>query len=110
MKRPLGAILLLVASACNTDALPPAATFTSVNGNVVDAVSGKPVAGATITIDAILSATSDATGKFSVSQVPSGIVDYTVTATGYQLVTSSGSAEPNQPFVLNVTLDPATGH
>lgn len=100
--------LLLSVSACNSDALPPASGFATVQGTVLDAISNKPVAGAVVTIDTVLTATTDASGKFSIDKVPSGIVDYTVQATGYQVVTSSANVEPGKPFELDVTL--ATQH
>ena len=105
----LVALLLLAAAGCNTDALPPAAGYTTVSGAVLDRTS-KPVAGAVVTIDAILSATTDTEGKFSISDVPSGIVDYTIVAQGYQVVSASASLEPGKTFLLNVTLDPGSGH
>ncbi|HKU81566.1 MAG TPA: carboxypeptidase-like regulatory domain-containing protein [Candidatus Tumulicola sp.] len=110
MKSPLRAVLasLLLAvsaTACNNDALPPAAGFTTVAGTVVDAGS-KPVSGAVVTIDTLLTATTDANGKFSIDKVPSGIVDYTVQADGFALISSSTSVEPGKPFELDVTLAP----
>ena len=103
-------VLLAAATACNSDALPPAAGFTTVQGSVVDAISSKPIAGAVITIDTVLTATTDAGGKFSIDKVPSGLVDYTVQATGYTLVTSSTSVEPGKPFELDVTLGTQPSH
>jgi carboxypeptidase family protein len=97
------AILIVAAAACNNDALPPASGFTTVAGSIVDA-SGKPVAGAVVTIDTVLSATTDASGKFSIDKVPSGIVDYTIAATGFKIVSSSADVEPGKPFELDVTL------
>ncbi|MEO6836047.1 MAG: carboxypeptidase-like regulatory domain-containing protein [Candidatus Tumulicola sp.] len=106
----LAALLLVGATACNSDALPPAAGFTTVQGTVVDAVSNKPVAGAIVTIDTVLTATTDASGKFSIDKVPSGIVDYTVQATGFTVVSSSTNVEPGKPFELDLTLVAPTGH
>ena len=102
--------LLLSATACNSDALPPASGFTTVSGTVVDAASNKPVAGAVVTVDTVLTATTDASGKFSIDKVPSGIVDYTVQATGYQVVVSTANVEPGKPFELDVTLATQPSH
>lgn len=110
MKRYAGAFYLVVASlvlgiaGCNSDSLPPASGFGSVNGVVVDSATNAPVAGAVITIDTILSATTDSAGKFSIDKVPSGIADYAVTAKGYQTAAASANVEPGKPFALNVTL------
>lgn len=96
-------VLLGTATACNSDALPPASGFTTVQGTIVDA-SSKPIAGAVITIDTLLTATTDSGGKFSIEKVPSGMVDYTVQASGYPVLTSSTNVEPGKPFELDVTL------
>ncbi len=100
------------AAGCNDDQLPPAAGFASVSGIVLDAATNKPVAGATVTVDTVLTATTDAAGKFAFDKVPSGIVDYTVQATGYKLATSSTNVEPGKPFELDLTLaaDPSAPH
>jgi hypothetical protein len=97
------ALLVTAATACNNDALPPPAGFTSVQGTIVDA-SSKPVAGAVVTIDTVLTATTDASGKFSIDKVPSGIVDYTVQASGYAVLASTANVEPGKPFELDLTL------
>lgn len=102
------ALVLCGAAGCNSDALPPAAGYASVTGTVVDAKTNVPIAGAIVTIDTVLTATSDASGKFTIDKVPSGIADYAVTATGYQALTASATIEPGKPFTLNLTLAAAT--
>jgi Carboxypeptidase regulatory-like domain len=108
MKRYAGALvvalLLIGIQGCNSDQLPPAAGYASVNGLVVDARTNAPISGAVITIDTVLTATTDSSGKFSIDKVPSGITDYGVQAKGYQPFTSSTNVEPGKPFQLNVTL------
>jgi hypothetical protein len=98
------AALLLGTQGCNADSLPPASGFASVNGVVVDATSNAPIAGAIVTIDTVLTATTDAAGKFTIDKVPSGIADYAVQAKGYQSLASTTNVEPGKPFQLNVTL------
>lgn len=98
------ALLLFGTQGCNDDSLPPAAGFASVAGSVVDAGTNAPIAGATVTIDTVLTATTDASGHFSIEKVPSGIADYAVQAKGYQSVASSTNIEPGKPFQLNLTL------
>jgi hypothetical protein len=103
--------LFLVATAgCNNDALPPASGFSSVSGVIVDAATNAPISGAVITIDTVLTATTDAAGKFSIDKVPSGIVDYGVAATGYQSLNSTANVEPGKPFQLNLTLAQQPAH
>ena len=116
MKRYAGAFyavitLFLIATAgCNSDQLPPAAGFASVTGIIVDAATNAPVAGAVVTIDTVLTATTDASGKFSIEKVPSGIADYAVQAKGYQTLASTTNIEPGKPFQLDLTLAQATAH
>lgn len=104
------ALLLAGTPGCNNDALPPASGYAAVSGSVVDATTHSPVAGATITIDTVLSATTDAAGKFSIDKVPSGIADYAVQAKGYQTLSSSANIEPGKPFELDLTLAPPPAH
>jgi hypothetical protein len=101
------ALLYLGTTGCSTDDLPPAAGFASVSGTIVDAATNVPVRGALVTVDTVLTATSDATGRFSIDKVPSGIADYAVEATGYQALSSSATLEPGKPFTLNLTLSTA---
>lgn len=94
----------LLLAACNTDALPPAAGFTTISGTILDARSKTPVAGAVVTVDTVLTATTDASGRFSVPKVPSGIVDYTVQAKGYKVLSSTAQVEPSKPYELDLSL------
>lgn len=95
--------VLLSAAACNDDSLPPAAGFATVAGTITD-IASKPVAGAVVTIDTVLTATTDASGKFTIEKVPSGIVDYTVAAPGFTALSSSTNIEPGKPFELDLSL------
>ena len=101
----LAALVLVATAGCNDDSLPPSAGFATVTGVVVDAANNTPIAGATVTIDTVLTATTDAAGKFSIERVPSGIADYSVQAKGYQTLASTTNVEPGkQPFALNLAL------
>ncbi|HTA54502.1 MAG TPA: carboxypeptidase-like regulatory domain-containing protein [Candidatus Acidoferrales bacterium] len=98
------ALMLLGVVGCNTDQLPPAAGYASVNGVVVDSATNAPIAGAIVTIDTVLTANTDASGKFTFDKVPSGIADYAVQAKGYQALAASTNIEPGKPFQMNLTL------
>jgi hypothetical protein len=108
MKSVLAMVFALALAACNTDALPPAAGFTTISGTIVDAATKTPVAGALVTIDTVLTATTDASGKFTVEKVPSGIVDYTVQAKGYKVLSSTANVEPSKPYELDLSLAAAS--
>jgi Carboxypeptidase regulatory-like domain len=106
----LAALLALAAfTGCNNDSLPPAAGYAALSGTVVDRASNQPVAGALVTVDTVLTATTDATGAFKIGKVPSGIVDYTVQAQGYALLEATTNVEPGKPAVLSVILDVHAG-
>ncbi|HEY1975691.1 MAG TPA: carboxypeptidase regulatory-like domain-containing protein [Candidatus Baltobacteraceae bacterium] len=105
---PVALLAAIALAACNTDALPPAAGFTTISGTVLDAGSKTPVAGAVVTIDTVLTATTDASGKFTVEKVPSGIVDYTVQAKGYKVLSSTAQVEPSKPYELDLSLAAAS--
>jgi hypothetical protein len=104
------ALVLFGVQACNADSLPPAAGFATVTGVVVDATTNAPVAGAIVTIDTVLTATTDASGRFTIEKVPSGIADYGVQAKGYQPLAATTNVEPGKPFQLNVTLGEQVAH
>lgn len=94
--------------ACDNGDLPPAAQFAPIKGTVTDATTHQPIAGATVVVDTVLTATTDAKGTFSFAKVPSGIVDYVVTAKGYADVNSTANAEPGKTFELNVAMQQPT--
>ncbi len=99
-----GLAALAALAACNNDQLPPPGQFTSISGAVTDSATQQPVAGAVVTIDTVLTATTDSAGKFSIAKVPAGVVDYSVQANGYTLVSSTATAQPGVAFTLNVAL------
>jgi hypothetical protein len=104
----LAVISCLFLSACDNGDLPPATQFSSVHGIVTDATTHQPIAGASVIVDTVLAATTDATGAFTIAKVPSGIVDYVVQAKGYADMTASFDAEPGKPFELNVAMQQPT--
>lgn len=108
--RALGLVLAIVGvfalAACDDSALPPGGTYQSVSGVVLDAGTHKPVAGATVTIDTVLTQTTDAAGKFSFPKVPVGDIDYQVSMPdgSYKAYTSSAHLAPDKPLALTIAL------
>ena len=103
--RLLGALFAVLAlAACNDSALPPGGTYNAVQGVVLDAVTNQPIAGATVTIDTVLTATTDTAGKFAFAQVPVGDVDVVITAAGYKEYSAPARLEPDKPLSLSVSL------
>ncbi|HEV2261133.1 MAG TPA: carboxypeptidase regulatory-like domain-containing protein [Candidatus Rubrimentiphilum sp.] len=103
--RLFGALFAIVAlAACNDSSLPPGGTYNAMSGVVLDAATNQPVSGATVTVDTVLTATTDAQGKFSFAQVPVGDVDVVVTANGYKQYTAPARLDPNKPLALTIAL------
>lgn len=98
----LAAVAVLALSACDNDDLPPAAGFAPLAGSITDAATHQPIAGASIVVDTVLTATTDAKGNFTIAKVPSGIVDYVIHAKGYADVVATGNAEPGKTFTITV--------
>lgn len=97
---------LFVLSACNDSALPPGATYAAVSGVVVDRATSQPVAGATVTIDVVLTQTTDANGKFAFKSVPVGDFGYTVSASGYKTTPNlTGHVDTGGTSNLTISLD-----
>jgi|SRR5579863_5963051 len=98
------AILALGLAACDNGDLPPAMQYSSLTGSVTDAVTHKPIANATVIVDTVLSTTTDDNGNFTIDKVPSGIVDYVVTAKGYADLSASANSEPGKPLTVSVVM------
>jgi len=98
------AILAVFAVACNDDQLPPSAKYVVVKGVVVDAMTSAPVANATVTVDSAIITHTGSDGTFSVTNVPSGSVDYAVVAEGYRNFNDTISVEPSSTATVTVKL------
>lgn len=97
---------VVVLAACNEGGLPPGGTYQSFTGLVVDAATNQPVAGAVVTVDTVLTATTDNTGKFGFDRVPVGDIDYQVTVPNgnFKAYTSSAHLEADKPLSVTVSL------
>ncbi|HVA29113.1 MAG TPA: carboxypeptidase regulatory-like domain-containing protein [Candidatus Baltobacteraceae bacterium] len=102
------ALAALALAGCQNYGLPPGQQFSAVSGTITDSATNQPLAGATVVIDSVLNAVTDAAGKFSVARAPSGILDYSVQAPGYAALSASANAHPGKPLTLNLSLDPAS--
>lgn len=111
MRRVAGAlavVLTMLLAACDNGDLPPATQFTPLHGTVTDSVTNKPIAGATVIVDTVLTAVTDANGTFTIAKVPSGIVDYVIKAKGYADIDASCNVEPGKQYELNVAMQAPT--
>jgi outer membrane autotransporter protein len=97
-------LVVVFASACNDDQLPPSAKYAIVKGVVIDSTTSAPVANETVTIDSALVTRTGSDGSFSVANVPSGAVDYAVVADGYKNFNDSITVEPSGTATVTVKL------
>ncbi len=104
--RFLAALLTLAfVVGCQSDALPPTGKYGTVQGIVLDRATNQPIAGAVVTIDTVLRATTAPDGKFTVANVPSGSFDYSVQAKGYKTVALPDSVDPSGTKALTISLE-----
>ncbi|MGH7757201.1 MAG: carboxypeptidase-like regulatory domain-containing protein [Vulcanimicrobiaceae bacterium] len=84
LRAALFALAVTLLADCGPPALPAALQYATVSGNVVDAATGQPIAGAVVTIDGALSSgPTGSDGQFAIGTVPNGPWDITALATGY---------------------------
>src|SRR5450432_1061843 len=82
------ASVLYTTNGCGGSVTGPSQHFSSISGVVRDAVSGAPIAGATITLQqpgaAALTAKSGSDGRYSAAALTPGTVGVDASAPGYQ--------------------------
>jgi hypothetical protein len=98
-----------VLAGCGPNSAPPALQYATLTGRVLDASTNQPIAGAVVTVDLNLaSAPTGANGVYTVGNLPSGPVEYSVTAgpsyasTQGELTLTSNQTY-HQDFLLNHT-------
>jgi len=75
----------------------------SITGSVTDAEDGSPIAGATVT-DGTGTATTDASGKYTIADVPAGSYEVTASKEGYVNVTLTAAVVAGETAVVNFSL------
>jgi predicted metal-binding membrane protein len=108
----LSLVWLLVAAAfagCGPSAVPSIQQYATVSGTVHDRASGAPIAGATVTINFVLTASTGADGRYTIANVPNGPWSYSASAPNYQAVSSTGPA-PLVPGEKRTNFDILLGH
>ncbi len=97
--------LLLALAACGNTGIPASVNYATLNLTVSDAATGSPIAGASVAVNTVLTATTSSAGVASIYPVPPGKFDYSVSAQGYQpLSNQEGSINPGQTLSLAVQL------
>ncbi len=83
-------LLAFGVTACG-DGVPPAGNYATVQGRVTDASTGAPLAAASISINGVQYARSNAQGDYTITTVPTGPWSWAAQADGY---ISGGSDSP----------------
>lgn len=89
------------------DASPPPATTGSIAGVITDDSNGNPIESANVSADTGQSDITDAVGNYSLTGVPTGTRTVTVSATGFDSVSSTTLVEDGLSSTLNVSLTPS---
>ena len=76
----------------------------SITGSVIDATDGSTIVGATVT-DGTRTATTDATGKYTIANVAPGTYQVTATKEGYESLTSSVTITSGAASVMDFSLN-----
>ncbi|MBV8363639.1 MAG: carboxypeptidase-like regulatory domain-containing protein [Candidatus Eremiobacteraeota bacterium] len=75
--------------------------YGNVTGRVLDAKTNQPISGALISVGSTVTATTDAQGGFTLTQVPAGTQTVTVSAAGYTTSTQTASVKKAQTTQLD---------
>src|SRR5258706_153719 len=84
------------------------ATTGTIRGAVVDAATGLPLAGATVSLSSGLSAKTDAGGNYQISNVPPGNLIVVANKTGYASASGSGNLLAGATLIFSAGLIPIT--
>jgi len=100
-------IFSLILNGCSKDSNNPTGPnqnlTATISGTVIDSLAGTPVAGATVTIGS-QSASTDASGSYSLSSVPLGEQSISISAPGYVSYNGKINVSTNsQPFNFRLT-------
>ncbi|HZO92408.1 MAG TPA: carboxypeptidase-like regulatory domain-containing protein [Candidatus Baltobacteraceae bacterium] len=103
------ALSLAALAGCNGNGVPPAQNYATITGRAYDAASNQPVAGVTVTVDTILSATTGSDGTYRIVNVPIGSYHVGVTPpAGYTAAANAlddGSVTAGQTIEVDVPLN-----
>ncbi|GAC1306409.1 MAG: hypothetical protein NVS2B3_14950 [Vulcanimicrobiaceae bacterium] len=78
-------------------ALPPVGNYATIAGRVTDAATGAPLAGATVLVNSVLSATTDANGTYRIVTVPTGSWSYSASGPARYGVVAADNPPPLGP-------------
>ena len=79
----------------------------TITGSVTDAGSGSPIAGATVT-DGTRATTTDASGEYTIANVPPGAYHVAANKAGYESSTTTVTVVSGSTVLSNFSLNPST--
>jgi len=89
--------------------IPPAGNYATISGTVIDETTGKGVPDAVVVVNAVQFATTDADGRFRITNVPSGLFDYGLSQVpaGYKApapVDNAAALQPGEQRSISIVL------
>ena len=75
--------------------------YGTVTGRVIDAKTNQPISSALIAVGSTVTATADAQGAFTLTQVPAGTQTVTASAAGYTTATQTATVHKGQTTQLD---------
>jgi hypothetical protein len=84
----------LVFAGCAVPGTPQAQQYASVTGTVVDSATNAPIVGASVTIDVVNTVQTGNSGGFTISNLPGGPADCTISAPNYVTRTNDWCTMP----------------
>ena len=103
---PINAVLARFGVTIDGDgsAPPPPTTTGSISGTVTDAGTGDPIGGAGVSTDSGQSTTTDGSGNYTLSDVPTGTRSVTASASGFASSTAQTSVSEDVTSTLSFAL------
>ncbi len=85
---------------------PSSFTYTgTITGEVTDMETGLPVSGAVVSASGFVESTTDTDGNYALEGVPSGLINITVSATGYETHSGFVDLQDGQTVTYNIELE-----
>lgn len=100
----LTVLALLTVAGCGPQSVPPALRYATLFGQVYDVSTRKPVSGATVIVNGVQSAISDASGQYKIPDLPNGPVDWYASAPSYTSAQSSVTLTPGENRQLDIPM------
>jgi hypothetical protein len=93
--------------------IPPQGNYATISGTVTDAATGKGISDAVVVVNAVQFSTTDAEGRFRITNVPTGLFDYGISQVpaGYTApvpVDNAPALQPGEQRSITIVLQHST--